>query len=80
MDFDIKMPNEVYLFIHDMHIAKSMQNNGIGTLVFYELLKKRTLLKMVVANQNVGMIALVNKFNVRNRFVTANVTYFEVDP
>ncbi|ENB3256411.1 GNAT family N-acetyltransferase [Escherichia coli] len=78
MNLDISIPREGYIFLHEIHIAKSMQGKSIGFQVISSLLKKLSVVEMVVVNVNSGMVKLVNKFNVLNCYKGENTSTYRI--
>ncbi|HDX7380571.1 TPA: GNAT family N-acetyltransferase [Escherichia coli] len=71
-------PREVYIFLHEIHLAPRMQGKSIGFNVMNLLLGKIPLIEFVVVNKNSGMIKLVNKFNILQRNEGKNTTTFRI--
>ncbi|MCR4511643.1 GNAT family N-acetyltransferase [Pseudomonas sp. 32.2.56] len=71
-DLDITCNSAISIFLHELHIAPSMQGKGAGAAVLEHLLEKGVRVEMVVANENKNMLSLVNKFNPEHKHVAEN--------
>ena len=68
VDQDLTSKRPVSLYLHELHIAQSMQGQGTGYAVLRALLQKAIPIEMVVANENTAMLALLEKLNAKVKY------------
>lgn len=69
---------EVYIFLHEIHLAQNMRGKSIGFEVIRLLLSKIPVIEFVVVNANSNMNKLVSKFNIVKKYVALNTTTFRI--
>lgn len=74
----IDSPGEVYIFLHELHLASNMQGKSIGFEVINLLLTKIPIVELVVANANSSMNKLVGKFKILRKYPASNTTTFRI--
>jgi ribosomal protein S18 acetylase RimI-like enzyme len=79
-DLDVTLAVKPFLFLHELHIAPSVQKQGVGQDVLRFLLRKGVSIQMVVANENVGMLRLISKFKHTDAAAGENVGFIWVHP
>jgi ribosomal protein S18 acetylase RimI-like enzyme len=79
-DLDITLAAKPFLFLHELHIVPRVQKQGVGQDVLKFLLRKGVPIQMVVANQNVGMLRLLSKFETADAAAGENVSFIWVHP
>lgn len=70
----------IQIYLEEIHVAPSMQSNGVGKSVLRHLLKKGIPIEMVVANENTKMLSLVSKFKYENKYITENTRTVIIRP
>ena len=71
-NLDICTNSPPKIFLHEIHIALSMHDKGVGKSVLNHLLKKGLCIEMVIANENKKMLGLVSMFNHEIKYTTKN--------
>ena len=71
-------PRDIYIFLHEIHLAPSMQGKSIGFEVISLLLRKVPIVELVVANANSNMKKLIGRFNILKNHLASNTTTFRI--
>jgi hypothetical protein len=78
VNLSIDSPMGVCIFLHELHLAPSMQGKSIGFEVITYLLTKIPVIELVVANANLNMNKLVAKFKILRNDPASDTTYFRI--
>lgn len=62
---NIEIPNNAYLYLHEIHVAPSSQRRGVGESEIKHLQKKGATIQMTVAKENHGMMRFLRKIDAK---------------